>query len=81
MYEKILVKKLCFFKAQMSFSDRLMSIIRLLSFHIFIFSSKITGPISTNLCTKRPWVKRIQIFTHEGPHPLPRGDTIKIANI
>ncbi|XP_078310887.1 uncharacterized protein LOC144617670 isoform X1 [Crassostrea virginica] len=31
-----------------------------------------TGPISTKLGTKHPWVMRIQVCSNEGPHPFPR---------
>ena len=28
-----------------------------------------------------PWVKGIQVFTNEGPHPFPREDNYEIAKI
>ena len=50
------------FWAQVSFSDCLLSVC-LLSFHIFIFFSRTTGQISTNLGLKHPWVKGIQVYS------------------
>ena len=60
-------------------------------FHIFIFFSRTTGPISTilisrhdisfKLGTKHVWVMGIQVCSNEGPHPFPRGDNYKIAKI
>ena len=41
---------------------------------IFTFFSRTTGPISTKLGTKRPWVKDIQNYLNEDPRPYPRGD-------
>ena len=69
-------------KAQVSFSVHLcpsvrLSVclsVRLQNFHIFIFFSRTTGPISTKLGTKHPRVKGIQVCSNEGPHPFPRGD-------
>ena len=46
------------------------------SFHILIIP-RTTGPISTELSTKYPWVKGIQVCPNEGPHPSPRGDNIE----
>ena len=43
----------------------------LYTFHIFIFFSRTTGPISTKLGTKYPWLKGI----HKG-HALPKGEII-----
>ena len=51
------------------------------TFHIFIFSSRTTGPISTKLGTKHPWVKRIKVSSNEGPHHFQRGDNYEIAKI
>ena len=39
-----------------------------------IFFLKTTGPISTKLCRKHHWVKGIQVYSNEGPHPFSRGD-------
>ena len=40
-----------------------------------------TGPVSTKLGTKHPWVKGIQVCSNEGPSPFPRGDNYQIAKI
>jgi hypothetical protein len=47
-------------KAQVSYSDRLLSVVRLsvypsVNFYIFDFFSRTTGPILTKLCTNHPW--------------------------
>ena len=39
----------------------------LYTFHIYIFFSRTTGPISTKLGTKHPWVKMIQVCSNEEP--------------
>ena len=39
-----------------------------------------TGPISTKLSTKHPWLKGIQVCSNEGPRPSPRGDNSEIVN-
>ena len=56
-------------KAQVSFSDHLSSVRRT------------TGPISTKLGIKHPWVKGIQVCSNDGPRPLPRGDNYEISKI
>ena len=69
-------------KAEVSFSDRLLSVVclsfclfvRLKTFHIFNFFSRTTWPISTKHATKHPWVKKIQVCSNEGSRPFPRGD-------
>ena len=38
-----------------------------------------SGPISTKLGTKHPWVIGIQVCSKEGPRPFARGDTYEIA--
>ena len=43
-------------------------------FHIFIFFSRTTGPISIKLGTKYSWMKGIQVCSIEGPRPSQRGD-------
>jgi hypothetical protein len=57
-------------KAQVSFSDRLSSGIRLscrpdvcpsVNFYIFDFFSRTTGPILTRIGTNHPWMKGIQV--------------------
>ena len=40
-----------------------------------------TGPISTKLGTKHPWVMGIQVYSNEWPCPFPRGDNKEIAKI
>ena len=58
--------------------------VRLSVCKLFTFSSsspKTTGPISTKLCTKYPWVKGIQVCSNEGPCPFPRGDNYEIVKI
>ena len=42
-----------------------------------IFYSRTTGPISTKLGTKHPWVKGIQVYTNEVLSLFPRGDNFK----
>jgi hypothetical protein len=69
-------------KAQVSFSDRPFSSIRLscrpsVNFYIFNFYSRTTGPILTRLCTNQPWVEGIQVCSNEGNIPPPRGDNSK----
>ena len=46
-----------------------------------IFFLRTTGPISTKLCTKRPWVVRIQVCSFIGQQPFPREDNYEIAKI
>ena len=59
----------------------LLSLLLLLTFHIFIFFSRTTGPISNKLGTNYLWVKGIQVCSNEGPCPFPRGDNYKIVKI
>ena len=47
--------------------------------HSRIFS-KTTGPISTKLGSKHPWVRRTQFLLYEGPRPSSRGDNSEITN-
>jgi hypothetical protein len=74
-------------KAQVSFSDRPLSGVRLsvrpsvcpsvctsVNFYIFDFFSRTVGPILTRLNTNHPWVKGIQVCSKEGDIPSPRGD-------
>ena len=61
-------------KTQASFSDRLLSVVCLLTFNIFIFFSRTTGPISTKFGTKQPWEMGIQVCSTEWPRPFPRGE-------
>ena len=58
-------------KAQVSFSDRLSSAVRLtvclsVTFHFFIFFSRTAEPISTELSTNPPWMTGIQFKTNKG---------------
>ena len=41
--------------------------------------SRTTGPISTKLSTRHPWVKEIQVCSKEGPNLFPRGDNYEKA--
>ena len=77
-------------KARMSFSDQNLSSLALSlvlfslssqTFHINIFFSRTTGPISIKLGTMFPWVKGIQVCSNEVPRPFPRGDNYKMAKI
>ena len=43
--------------------------------------SRSTGPISTKLGTKHPWVSGINICSNEGPCPFPMGDNYEIVKI
>jgi hypothetical protein len=73
-------------KAQVSFSDCLLSGVRLsvrryVNFYIFDFFSRTTGPILTKLITNHPWGKGIQVCSNEGEYPSPRGDNGKRVKI
>ena len=46
--------------------------VRMKNFLMFDFFSKTTGPISTKLSTKHPWVKGIPVCSNEVPRPFPR---------
>ena len=48
---------------------------------IKIFVLRTTGPISTKLGTKHPWVMGIQVCSNEGPSPFPRVDNKKKVKI
>ena len=54
-------------------------IVKIHWWNVKVFFSRTTGPISTKLCTKHPWVKGIQVCSNEGPRPFPRGDNYEIA--
>ena len=58
-----------------------LSILLSLNNFFFNFFSRTTGPISTKLDTKHPWVKGIQVCSDEGPRPFPRGDNSEIVNL
>jgi hypothetical protein len=65
-------------KAQVSYSDRLLSVVRLsVNFYIFDFISRTARPILTKLGTNHPWGKRIQVYSNEGDCPSPWGDNSK----
>jgi hypothetical protein len=77
-------------KAQVSFSDHRLSVVRLsvypsiclsvypsVNFYIFDFFSRTTGPILTRLGTNHPWGEGIQVCSNEGDHLSPRGDNSK----
>jgi hypothetical protein len=73
-------------KAQVSFSDRPLSGVRLsvrlsVNFYIFDFFSRTTGPILTRLGTNHPWVKGIEVCSKEGDSPSPRGDNSERVKI
>jgi hypothetical protein len=62
-------------KAQVSYSDRPLSVVRLsVNFYIFDFFSRTTGPILTRLGTNHPWGEGILNCTNEGDCLSPRGD-------
>ena len=44
-----------------------------------IFFSRTTGPVSSTLGTKHPWVRDIQVCSNEGSWRFLRGDNYKIA--
>ena len=64
-------------KDQVSFSDQNLSVVRRRRFRrrcrcrkLFTFSSsfsRTTGPISTKLSKRHPWVEGIQVCSNEGP--------------
>jgi hypothetical protein len=68
-------------KAQVSFSDHLLSVVCLLNTCIFDFFFRTAGPILTRLGTKQPWVKGIQNCTNEGQFLSPRGYNSKRVKI
>jgi hypothetical protein len=73
-------------KAQVSFSDRLLSVVLLsvrlsVNFYIFDFFSRTTGPILTRLGTIHPWGEGILNCSNEGDCPSPRGDNSKRVKI
>ena len=46
-----------------------------------IFFFRTTGPISTKLGTKHPWVTGIHVSSNEGPRPFLRVDNKEIAKV
>jgi hypothetical protein len=66
-------------KAQVSYSDRLLSVVRLsvylsVNFYIFDFFSKTTGPILTKIGTNHPLGEGLQVCSNERDCLSPRGD-------
>jgi hypothetical protein len=69
-------------KAQVSYSDRLLSVVRLsVNFYIFDFFSRSAWPILTKLGTNHPWGEGIQVCSNEGDCPSPRGDNSETVKI
>jgi hypothetical protein len=69
-------------KAQVSFSDRLLSVVCLsVNFYIFDFFSRTTGPNLTRLGTNHPWGEGILNCSTEGDCLSPRGDNSKRVKI
>jgi hypothetical protein len=69
-------------KAQVSFYDRLLSVVRLsVNFYIFDFFSRTTEPILTRLGTIHLWGEGIQVCSNEGDCSSPRGDNSKRVKI
>jgi hypothetical protein len=73
-------------KAQVSFSNRLLSVVLLsvrlsVNFYIFDFFSRTTGPILTRLCTNDPWAEGLLNCSNEGDCPSSRGDNSKRVKI
>ena len=71
-------------KAQVSFfyhdCPSSLSVLALsLTFHIFIFFSRTTGPILTKLGTMPPRVMQIQVCSNDGSTPFPRGDNYEVV--
>jgi hypothetical protein len=64
-------------KAQVSYSDRWLSVCLSVNFYIFDFFSRTTGPISTRFDRDDPWREGFQVFSNEGDRPSPRGDNSK----
>jgi hypothetical protein len=48
---------------------------------IFIFFSRTTGPFSTKLGRKHPWVKGIQVCSNDEHWSFPRGDNSENVKI
>jgi hypothetical protein len=73
-------------KAQVSYSDRLLSVVCLsvclsVNFYIFDFFFRTAGPILTKLGTNHPLGKGIQVYSNEGDCPSPRGDNSETVKI
>lgn len=61
-------KELFWLKVQLISSDGNLTVV-VVKFHILVFFSKSTGPISSKLVTKYPWMNEIQICSNKGPVP------------
>jgi hypothetical protein len=57
-------------KAQVRYSDRLLSVCLYVNFYIFDFFSRTTGPILTKLGTNHPWEKGFKFLQMKGITPL-----------
>jgi hypothetical protein len=69
-------------KAQVSYSDRLLSVVRLsVNFYIFDFFSRTAGPILTKLGINHPWGEGVQICSNEGDCPSRRGDNSETVKL
>ena len=71
--------------AQVSFSDRLLSVVRL-SVRLsickpFTFSSSYSEPLGKFQTKHHPCVMKIQVCSNEGSRPFPRGDNNRISKI
>ena len=64
-------------KAQVSFSDHLLSSACKLFTYLSSSPEPLHGSISTKLGTKHPWMKGIKVCSIEGPCPFPRWDNNK----
>jgi hypothetical protein len=68
-------------KAQVSYSDRRLSVCLSVNFYIFDFFSRTTGPILTRLATNHSLVEGIQVCSNEEECLSPRGDNSKRVKI
>jgi hypothetical protein len=65
-------------KAQVSYSDCLLSVVSLsVNFYIFDFFFRTTWPILTRFGTNHPWGEGIQVCSNEEQHPSLRGNNTK----
>jgi hypothetical protein len=68
-------------KAQVSYTNRPLSVRLSVNVYIFDFLSRITGPVLTRLGTKHHWVKGIQVCSNKGDSSSPRGDNSERVKI
>ena len=68
-------------KAQFSFSDHLSSVFLSVNFSHFHFLHQNHWANPTKHGTKHPWVKGIQVYLDEKPHPFQKRNNSKIAKI